>query len=143
MTQPSIKIEGLDDIEAILGELLPKEARNLNRATIHAVASQVAKDARKKAPRDKGELRKAIKAKRRRPRLPDAPYSDVYVTHGKNAKHDAFYWRFVEYGTVGQPARPFIKPAADAVRRDIKQVYRDKFFLKLRARLKRNYRARL
>lgn len=24
-----------------------------------------------------------------------------------------FYWRFPEYGTVNQPARPFLRPAAD------------------------------
>jgi HK97 gp10 family phage protein len=27
---------------------------------------------------------------------------------------DAFYWRFVEFGTVRMPARPFVRPAAEA-----------------------------
>ncbi len=27
---------------------------------------------------------------------------------------DAFYWRFVEFGTVRVPARPFVRPAAEA-----------------------------
>jgi HK97 gp10 family phage protein len=27
---------------------------------------------------------------------------------------DAFYWKFVEYGTVRMPARPFVRPAAEA-----------------------------
>lgn len=27
---------------------------------------------------------------------------------------DAFYWHFLEYGTVKMPAKPFIRPAAEA-----------------------------
>jgi HK97 gp10 family phage protein len=27
---------------------------------------------------------------------------------------DAFYWRFLEYGTVHMSARPFVRPAAEA-----------------------------
>lgn len=30
------------------------------------------------------------------------------------ASKDVFYWRFVEFGTVRIPARPFVRPAAEA-----------------------------
>lgn len=30
------------------------------------------------------------------------------------ASKDVFYWRFVEFGTVRVPARPFVRPAAEA-----------------------------
>lgn len=44
----------------------------------------------------------------------DAEYI-VGVRHGKGvAPHDAFYFRFVEFGTVNMPAQPFLRPAFDS-----------------------------
>jgi HK97 gp10 family phage protein len=131
MAYSGVKIEGLEGLQDILGDLGPRAARNLNRSTIHAVAGIVRKEARKKAPKDEGTLKKAIKAKRRKPRHPDYPYSDVMVEHGRNAKNDAWYWRFVEYGTQDLPARPFIQPAIDGIRYDIPAIYRKEFANKL------------
>lgn len=125
-----IVIDGLDGLDKMLGDIAPRQARNLNRATIHAVAGVVRDEAKRRAPKDSGTLRKAIKSVRRRPRNPDAPYSDVMVEHGRNAKNDAFYWRFKEYGTVDQPATPFIGPAADMIRGQISSVYRQEFMRK-------------
>lgn len=141
MAASGVKIEGLEGLEEMLGTIAPREARNLNRATIHAMASRVAKDAKRRAPRDEGTLRKAIKAKRRRPRHPDKPFSDVRVEHGNDAKHDAFYWRFVEYGTQTQNARPFISPAADAIRGQVPSIYREEFAKKYEKLLARKAKA--
>lgn len=132
-----IVIDGLDNLEIMLGDIAPRQARNLNRSTIHAVAGVIRNDARKRAPKDEGTLRKAIKAKRRRPKNPDAPYSDVMVEHGDDAKHDAFYWRFIEYGTVDEAARPFIGPAMEAARPLIPTIYREQFAKKYAAYLAR------
>lgn len=123
----NITIEGLDGLTELLGQLAPREARNLNRSTVHALAGVVRNEARRRAPKDSGTLKKAIKSVRRRPRNPDAPYSDVMVEHGRNAKHDAFYWRFKEYGTVDQAATPFFQPAVDLVRADLPAIYREEF----------------
>lgn len=30
---------------------------------------------------------------------------------GRNAERAGYYWRFVEFGTVKMPARPFVRPA--------------------------------
>ena len=46
----------------------------------------------------------------------DAIWAGVYVTRGKAAKNDAFYWRFLEYGTKHMPAQPFAGPAAERAR---------------------------
>lgn len=140
-----IELEGLKDVEHLLGDFLPREIQNLDRAATHYVASRVAKFARSNAPRDKGTLRRAIKAKRRRPRNPARPYSDVMVEHGKGAKNDAFYWRFIEFGTVDEPARPFFNTAIRAIKPEINKIYREKVFdtLAKRARRKNKVRARL
>jgi HK97 gp10 family phage protein len=133
----SIRIDGIDEIEDILGSLAPRVARNVNRSAIHAVANEIRNEAKIKAPRQTGTLKKGIKSRRRRPRNPDKPYSDVYVTAGKNVRNDAFYWRFVEYGTQTQAPRPFFQPAIASVRPRVKGLYRRYFFEKLQARLAR------
>lgn len=135
--QKGISVEGLDELEKVLNMMAPKAARNLMRSTIHGVASEIAKEAKRKAPKDEGTLRKAIKAKRRRPKHPDAPFSDVIVTTGGTAKYDAFYWRFIEYGTTDQPEAPFFRPSIDLMRPQIPKIMEKQFGKKLETMLKR------
>lgn len=141
--QNGVKIDGLIDVEDMLGNIAPRMARNINRATIHAVAGEIRDEARENAPRDTGTLRRAIKAIRRKPRDPDRPFSDVRVEHGNSAKNDAWYWHFVEHGTSGGPGRlptkaqPFIRPAIQTVRGNIRAIYRRKFGQKLEQSLRR------
>ena len=133
-----IDIDGMSELNAMLDDIAPREARNLNRAVIHGIAATIAKDAKANAPKgDSGNLKKAIKAKRRRPKNPDKPFSDVMVEHGKGAKNDGFYWRFLEYGTQRIAARPFIQPAIDAANQNILQIYKEQFFKKWAQKLKR------
>jgi HK97 gp10 family phage protein len=137
-------ITGVEDVNKILTEIAPKHARNLMRATIFGVAQTIAKEAKLKAPVDTGNLRKAIKAKRKRS-PPDAPVSEVIVEHGNSAKHDAFYWRFVEYGTSGkngQSERPFIRPATDSARATFNETLTKEFGKKLESALKREAKKR-
>ena len=136
----SFKVEGLKDIQKILDDAGPKHSRNLMRATIQLVASNIAKDAKRRAPRgESGDLKRAIKAKRKKSH-PTRPISDVIVEHGKGARYDAYYWRFVEHGTQGkggQSARPFIGPAAEAARANFEKVLADSFGKKLEQALSR------
>lgn len=132
-----IKIEGMEDLKKVLDQMAPKASRNLMRSTIHAIAGQIAKEAKGQAPKDSGTLKKAIKAKRRRPKTPDKPFSDVMIEHGGQATNDAFYWRFVEYGTQNAPAHPFMQPAIDLMRPQVPAIMREQFGKKLEAMLKR------
>jgi len=128
-----IEIVGDKEIQRILDEIAPNHARNLMRATIHGVASVIAKDAKANAPKDSGTLRKNIKAKRKKS-PPDRPVSEVHV------KSDAFYWRFIEYGTGGKrpiAAKPFIQPAIDRTRANLESIMREQFGQKLEKALAR------
>lgn len=136
MKGASVEVIGLEDVERTLKTLLPKHATNIMRATVHGIASEVTKDARKRAPKDTGALRKAIKAKRRRMKNGN-PRSDVIITQGRDAKHDAYYWRFIEHGTVDQPERPFIRPAVDAARANLDEIITRQFGKKLEAAARR------
>lgn len=137
MSKSGIQIYGIEDIDQVLTKVTPRHSRNLMRATVQAVASRTAKDARKRAPKESGTLRKAIKARRRKS-APSRPRSEVYVEHGQGAKNDAFYWRFVERGTMaGQKERPFLRPAMDATNADLNNILREEFGKKLESALKR------
>lgn len=136
----TMQIIGIEEVDRILNKVSTRNARNLMRNTIHGVASEINKQARKNAPRgDTGKLRKAMKARRRRS-PPNAPVSEVVVERGRNAKYNGFYWRFVEYGTVKQAATPFIKPAEEAVRANLVQIITEQFGKKLESALRREAR---
>ena len=141
MRGASVEVIGLEDMERTLKTLLPKHATNIMRATVHGIASEVTKDARKRAPKDTGALRKAIKPKRRRMEKGN-PRSDVIITQGRDAKHDAYYWRFIEHGTVDQPERPFIRPAVDAARANLDEIITRQFGKKLEAAARREAKKR-
>jgi HK97 gp10 family phage protein len=132
----SMSIEGLDAVQDMLRDVAPREAKNLLRSTVHAVAGEVRKDMRKRAPKDEGTLRKAIVTKRDKPRG-NRVSSSVVITHGKGTKNDAWYWHMVEWGTTEHPAQPFLTPAVEAMRPQILGIYKREFGKKYEALLKR------
>ena len=136
-----IEIKGIKDVQRLLRTIAPNKARNLTRSTVHAVASELAKEARTLAPRDTGKLRKGIKAKRRRGR-PDVFESHVVIQQ-KQDENSIFYWRFVEYGTGGttpQPERPFVRPAFKRVESNVQEIFVRLFGKKLEQSLAREAR---
>jgi|TARA_B100001105_G_C22397410_1_gene447474 HK97 gp10 family phage protein len=140
----TVVIEGVEDIQKLLTKIAPNHARNLMRSTVHAMAGGVAKEAKTKAPTRTGDLKKAIKTKRKKSH-PDKPISAVIVEHGFNVKNDAYYWRFVEYGTGGenaQQARPFIAPAVETLRQNFNSTMVREFGKKLEKKLERERKKR-
>jgi HK97 gp10 family phage protein len=129
-------IEGLEEVVQSLTHLMPNEVRNLSRAAIHGTAGEVAKNMRRRAPKDTGTLRKAIKTKRNRG-TPTQISSDVLITHGKGQKNDAWYWHFAEFGTSKAPAQPFVNPSVEEIRPKLPDIFRDQVGKKLEALMKR------
>nr|BDD44158.1 hypothetical protein 25 [bacterium] len=147
MSKKNLIVEGTDDIARILEDIAPNHARTISRQTVHHIAGIIRNKAKKYAPRELGNLRRAIYTKRRKS-APDAPVSEVRVKQGKGGTVDAFYWRFVEYGTGGgrgshlpllsgeseklyPGAKPFFKPAEEETRRDLPKIFNESFVLKL------------
>ncbi len=142
----AVRIDGVTELLDLLENVGPRHARNLMRSTTHSVAGIIAKGAKSNAPHDTGTLKSAIKTKRRKS-APTAPVSDVIVEHGNDVKNDAFYWRFLEYGTQkGLPGSHsssetrFIGRATDVVRADFVNIYTQEFGKKLEAALRREAR---
>ena len=136
----SLSIEGVDGVADVLGNLGPREARNLLRSAIHGVAAKVREEIRARAPRDEGILSRAIVAKRERIQG-DRVASNVTITHGHGVKNDAYYWHFIEYGTVKMRARPFVRPAVEAMRPQLQGVFEREFRAKFERMMQRKLRA--
>ncbi len=137
-------IDGVDDVKDLLLKKVPKQANNILRATIHGVAGEVAKEAKKRVPVLTKNLKRSIKTKRRKGK-PGKPISDVIVTRGKKEKNDGFYWRFVEFGTQGknpQSAQPFMVPAFEKVSANLDKILEEQFIKKLKAAVKREQKKR-
>lgn len=127
----SVKVEGLAEIR----EILQRMGRNTFTdkevaAALRAGGTVVQKEAIAKAPqaaaphklgrRDKmvepGNLKRNIRVARRK----DPSH---FVSVGVGVRSKAFYWRFLEFGTVKMRARPFLRaafeqtkqPALDAI----------------------------
>ncbi len=126
-----LRVTGVDDIDQLLSEVGPREAKNIMRATVHGMAGEVRNEARKNSPVDQGALKKATKAKRRR-QQGTVIRSDVVV--GKAA----FYWRFLEYGQGPDMVEyAMFAKAAEFLRSKMNEILRRQFGKKWESAMKR------
>jgi len=130
-----VTLRGIDDVHDLLTKVGPRVAQNLMRSTIHSIAGGIAKSAKKNAPEDEGDLRKAIKPKRERG-MRGKLLSTVRVNPV------AFYWRFLEYGQGpdGEEHAMFMR-AVEEFRRDSDGIFVREFGRKFEAALKRAAKA--
>lgn len=134
-----LQMNGIDELIKKLNVEAPREAKNLARAVVHDVAGQMAKEVRAQTPIKTGNLRKSIKHKRHKPKKNGRFSSSVRANALKNSgkKGDAFYWKFVEFGTRTIKPRPFIKPIKVRYAGMMESIMKEAFFRKLEQKLKR------
>ena len=141
----TVRIEGLADLERALRELPDRVAKNGLRVSVYAGAKVIRDEARQRAPKaaqalgpnqpPPGTLKRSVIMKHV-PELSGQTRQTffVLVRHGKkyrkqgkkgNLSQDAWYWRFVEFGTRKMRARPFLRPALEAKRREAVQAMKE------------------
>lgn len=118
------KVEGLAEALRFMDELPVKVEKNIVRGMIRAAAAPVAEDAQRRAPRLRiPDPRRVIGALAISVRVMSTAVKNGVVkggvvagTRARNLKSklDAFYARFVEYGTAKMTAQPYLRPAIDA-----------------------------
>lgn len=113
---------GMDFVREQLKDFLPREATAILRRTTVAIARDVRDDMRANAPVKTGTLRRAIVATRQRGKKNRLIEAAVFITRGRTAKHDAFYWHMVEYGTQTAKAKPFVGPAIERARASYRET---------------------
>ena len=124
-------VKGLKELRAALLELPKGIARNVLRGAVSAGAAVVRVEAKANAPQftgtvaaghpPPGTLKKAIYQKQIREKSNDKQQTFfVGVRQGKHARQskkgllDAFYGRFIEFGTSKMSAKPFMRPAFES-----------------------------
>jgi HK97 gp10 family phage protein len=135
MGKMTLQLEGLAELQETFGEIAPKQARNILRAAVHGIAGKVRDRMKSRVKKRTGKLAKNIKAIRRQPRDPNAPFSDV---RGGDA---APYMLMLEFGTKKTKAQPFIIPTVEETRPNLRAEYREEFGKKLEKSLARQAKA--
>lgn len=137
-----VRVEGLRELREALMKTIPEnmQGKVLQKA-LSPAANIVVRAARLMAPKDTGRLSRAIFAMRSR-RNSNGVFEEriVKVRYGKSQQkknRDAFYWRFVEFGTKFMPAKPFMRPAFDRNRGRLVPVIRDSLAKSLREAARR------
>ncbi|MCA8048026.1 HK97-gp10 family putative phage morphogenesis protein [Burkholderia arboris] len=112
----SVQILGLADLQADFAKLSKAQStKTLRRATL-AGANVIRDEARVRAPKKSGKLRRNIvSAALRQKDSPGLATAGVRVRTkgGADSPNNAFYWRFVELGTQHMRAHPFVRPSFD------------------------------
>lgn len=112
-----IQVIGLKEANAALRHL-PDFAQVKAQAVMDVSAFQVAEGARARVARRTGYLASQI-AWEGRPASVSAVVGIMNAGAGRDSPNPyPFYWKFLEYGTVNMAARPFMRPAAEAVEAD-------------------------
>lgn len=116
----NVSVQGLSELRNTLLNL-GSEIASKNGGPVRSALAKGARRVRDVArgnagsSSDSGRLQKAVFA--RRDRNPAAEgLTESYIVGVKRGKSredqsGAFYWSFVEFGTVKQPAQPFLRPA--------------------------------
>lgn len=126
----TVKVEGLRELADKLRSFGPRLARNGLRAAVSAGAEVVRKDVKARAPVDEGTLRRAVYKKQIREESNNTKQTFyVGVRSGKKYQkknQDAFYWRYLEFGTKYINARPFIRPAFESKKNEAVERMKEK-----------------
>lgn len=131
----SVKIEGLEALRRQLRQLPEELQKKALGDAVAKGANLIRDEARVRAPFLTGMLKRSIRSTRSVRRGSEAAaFVGVRRLTKKTLrklgfKGDAFYWKFLEFGTSKQPAQPFLRPAFDSKKEKavevIKQVLAD------------------
>lgn len=143
----SVEVRGLSDLLQAM-EQLPREIVSKNGGPLRSALAKAAKvikdEAVKRAPSRTGLLKREIRTMRERNPGEAAEAYRVGVRRGKKAYADtkknrqkgrarktyqvegnAYYWRFLEFGTAKMPAAPFLRPAFESKKDEALQRFRE------------------
>lgn len=146
----TVNISGLRELQDALKELPERVARNALSQAVNAGARVIREEARRMAPvytgpvsqghPPPGTLKKAI-IQKGIAELSSLFAQTVFVAvrHGKKYRkvgkkeinRDAYYWRFVEFGTANMSAHPFMRPAFEAKKQEAVDAIKDRLALRI------------
>lgn len=122
----SVEIKGIEELLRTLQRMEPSLAENGLRQGVSAVAREIVKEARQNlAPhRDTGNLQASLGTSTRVNRRERAVTGKARTR--TTGKHDGFYGRFLEFGTIKQQPIAFFGRAAQSVTPRANQIIRER-----------------
>ncbi|EPX7401059.1 HK97-gp10 family putative phage morphogenesis protein [Cronobacter sakazakii] len=130
----NLDFSGLDEIARDLETLSRAENNKVLRDATRAGAEVLREEVIQRAPERTGKMKKNVVILTQKARRRGEISSGVHIrgvnprtgnsdnTMKANNPRNAFYWRFVELGTVNMPAHPFVRPAFDTRQEQAAQV---------------------
>jgi HK97 gp10 family phage protein len=130
-----VQIEGLDDLEKLLTQLAPKEARTAMRRSERKAAAVWQAEIERLAPKDSGFLEGHIAIRSSVGAGDDnstgsitvtvGPSKEMYPKEGGRTKNRdaAQAARYAEFGTVHEAARPFISVAYENKKEEVVEAF--------------------
>ncbi len=120
MSDFDFRVNGLDKLQAALLEMGTNAARRAGRKAVRAGGKVILQATRDAAPveADDHPTHKPGNLKFHGFRLVDLGVQGDVMKFSVFLKRNAFYGKFYELGTSHQPARPFMRPAAEAKSHD-------------------------
>ena len=105
----------------------PKRSAQLMFSSLRYACKPVLERAKQLAPYKSGKLKEGLKLKR-------APLNKTkkWLTMMLVGDPAAYYWRFIEFGTVNRAARPFLRPAVDEKKGEVASRFRASYMKKLK-----------
>ena len=125
MIDINLDFSGLDEIARDLETLSRAENNKVLRDATRAGAEVLREEVIQRAPERTGKMKKNVVILTQKARRRGEISSGVHIrgvnprtgnsdnTMKANNPRNAFYWQFVELGTVNMPAHPFVRPAFD------------------------------
>lgn len=134
-----LRVDGLDELESLLTDFTPAEARRISRRVTYGVAGQARDKMRAAAPVDKGTLRKSIKVFRPKAKRNSAT-AEVRADKSGSASGKGYHYHFVEHGTEKWEGHPFARKIVAAMQANIDSLLVGEWDKQLAAELKRRAR---
>lgn len=134
MIDMNLDFSGLADIAKDLELLSRAENNKVLRDATRAGAEVLKQEVVARAPVRTGKLKKNVVVVTQKSRRRGEISSGIHIrgtnpktgnsdnTMKASNKRNAFYWRFVEMGTVNMPAHPFVRPAYDTREEEVARV---------------------
>jgi HK97 gp10 family phage protein len=114
----TMRVAGLKELADRMRALGPDINRKVLRSAVGAAAGLIRDQAKATNPDDTGRTDRALYAKFIKEKSSNHQvtyYVGVRSGKGERKKdRDAWYWRFIEFGTAKLAARPFLRPAFES-----------------------------
>jgi HK97 gp10 family phage protein len=117
----SCELEGLDDLEALLQIVAPKQAKAAIRKAGRKAGLIWQEAVEENAPRETGKLADSIKVTTRVGEGDDDSTGSITVVVAPTK--EVFYAMFQEFGTAHQHAKPFVGPAYEGHKEEVIQTF--------------------